>query len=59
MALKLMGEWVAIQATLEMSFDKDEWMSGLINEAKWIMDCGHQNHAMGCMCQTKGKRPKK
>ena len=33
-AVKLMGEWVAIQATLEKSFDKDDWMSGLIEQAK-------------------------
>ena len=40
MAMKLMGEWVAIQATLKKSFDKDEWMSGLIDEAKYLKDCG-------------------
>ena len=40
MAMKLMGEWVAIQATLEQSFDKDDWMSGLMDQAKWLRDCG-------------------
>ena len=39
MAMKLMGEWVVIQATLETSFDKDELMSGLIDWAKWLRDC--------------------
>ena len=34
MAMKLMGEHVAIQATLETSFDNDEWMSVLICQVK-------------------------
>ena len=38
MAIKLMEEWVAIQATLEKSFDKDEWMFGLTDQAKWLRD---------------------
>ena len=59
MAMKLMGEWVATQVTLEKSFDKDEWMSGLIDQVKSLRDCGKQNHAKGCTCQTKCKRPKK
>ena len=40
MARKLMGEQVAIQATLEKSFDKNDWMPGLIEQAKWLSDCG-------------------
>ena len=57
-AVKLMGERVAMQATLEKSFDKDDFMYGLIDQAKWLRDCGKQNHAKGCMHQTKPKRPK-
>ena len=40
MAMKLMGEWVPIQVTLEKSFDNIDWMSGLIEQAKWLRDCG-------------------
>ena len=56
-AMKLMGERVAIQATLEKSFDKDEWMSSLIEQAKWSRDCGHRHHAAGCTCKVNHKCP--
>ena len=40
MAMKMMGEWVAIQATLEQSFDKGDWMSELTREGLWqIKSC--------------------
>ena len=54
-AMKIMGERVAIQATLEKSFDKDEWMSSLIDQAKWLRDCGHRDHAARCTCKVKHK----
>ena len=56
--MKIMGERVAIQAMLEKSFDKDEWMSGLIDKAKWLRDCGHRHHAAGCTCKVKRKCPR-
>ena len=56
-AMKIMGERVAIQAMLEKSFDKDEWMSGLIDQVKWLRDCGHRHHAAGCTCKVKHKCP--
>ena len=56
-AMKIMGECVAIQAMLEKSFDKDEWMSGLTDQAKWLRDCGHRHHAAGCTCKVKCKCP--
>ena len=56
-AMKVMGERVAIQATLEKSFDKDEWMSSLIEQAKWSRDCRHRHHAAGCTCKVKCKYP--
>ena len=59
LAMKVVREWVAIQATLDRSFEKDEFMSGLIDQAKWLRHCGKQNHATGCTCQTKRKHPKK
>ena len=56
-AMKVMGEHVAIQATLEKSFDKDEWRSSLIEQAKWSRDCRHRHHAAGCTCKVKHKCP--
>ena len=56
-AMKVMGECVAIQAMLEKSFDKDEWMSSLIEQAKWSRDCGHRHHAPGCTYKVKRKCP--
>ena len=55
--MKIMGEHVAIQAMLEKSFDKDEWMSSLIDQAKWLRDCRHRHHAARCTCKVKHKRP--
>ena len=55
--MKIMGECVAIQAMLEKSFDKDEWMSSLIEQAKWSRDYGHRHHAAGCTCKVKCKCP--
>ena len=31
-----MGEHVAIDATMEKSFDKDDYMANLIEKAKWL-----------------------
>ena len=56
-AMKIMGECVAIQAMLDKSFDKDEWMSSLIEQVKWSRDCRHRHHAAGCTCKVKHKCP--
>ena len=36
LAMKVMGECVAIDATVEKSFDKDDYMANLIEQAKWL-----------------------
>ena len=57
MAMKIMGERVAIHATLQKSFDKDNFIVGLIDQVKWLQQCAKQNHTKGCT--WKQKNPKK
>ena len=44
LACKVMGEKVALTGCHEKSFDKDEFMANLIEEAKLSKRCGRKTH---------------
>ena len=56
LAMKVMGEHVAIDATMEKSFHKDDYMANLIEQVIWLKageggkhKC-HRKHKCHCKC---------